>query len=85
VINNGSLTAGGDNSSTTFAGVISGTGSFTKAGNGVLQWTTPQTYGGSTTIAGGTIQLVGVSLPAGTALNLTRRRGLAHFKTESPS
>ena len=71
VQNIGALTAGGNNSSTVFAGVLSGAGSFTKAGNGTLTLFAAQTYGGSTTISGGTIQLAGGSLPANTALALT--------------
>ena len=71
VQNIGALTAGGDNSSTAFAGVLSGAGSFTKAGSGTLTLSAAQTYGGSTTISGGTLQLAGGSLPANTALALT--------------
>jgi autotransporter-associated beta strand protein len=39
----------------TFAGVISGTGNFVKAGTGSLTLTQPQTYGGSTTVGSGTL------------------------------
>ena len=41
----------------TYAGVISGTGSFVKAGDGTLIITKAQTYTGTTTIAGGTLQI----------------------------
>ncbi len=42
---------------TVASGSISGTGTLTKQGNGVLTLNTANTYGGSTTIAGGTVRL----------------------------
>lgn len=51
------LTAGGDNASTTFSGVISGSGSFTKTGTGRITLTGVNTYTGGTTIAGGALQI----------------------------
>ena len=71
VQNIGAFTAGGDGSTTTFAGVISGTGSLTKVGNGALTLGGANTYNGSTTISAGTLRTTGGSLPANTALNLT--------------
>ena len=71
VQNIGAFTAGGNGSSTAFAGVISGAGSFAKAGNGVLTLSGANSYGGSTTISGGTVRTTGGSLPANTALSLT--------------
>jgi len=54
------LTAGADNTSTTFAGAISGTGGLTKTGTGVLTLTGNNTYTGFTTInAGGQLKLTG--------------------------
>ncbi|MFM8529195.1 MAG: beta strand repeat-containing protein, partial [Ilumatobacteraceae bacterium] len=47
----------------TFSGVISGTGSLTMAGPGILTLTTANTYTGVTTISSGTLQLG----PAGTS------------------
>lgn len=51
------LTAGGNNSSTSYGGVMSGTGAFTKSGSGTQTLTAAQTYTGDTTISGGTLQL----------------------------
>ena len=70
VINATSFTSGGDGTSTTFGGVISGAGSFTKTGNGTMTLSGANTYGGTTTISGGTLTLAGGSIPA-TPLSLT--------------
>ena len=54
----GSLTAGGNNLSTTNSAVISGTGGgFFKAGTGTLIFTSANTYTGNTVVAAGTLQL----------------------------
>ena len=51
-----SLTAGTSNS-TTFGGVISGNGGFTKQGSGTLVFTGNNTYAGVTTVSAGILQL----------------------------
>ncbi|WP_407530009.1 autotransporter-associated beta strand repeat-containing protein [Methylobacterium oryzisoli] len=51
------LTAGGNTSSTLFAGTLSGAGGLTKAGLGTLTLTGANTYAGGTTIAAGTLQI----------------------------
>ncbi len=56
------LTVGGNNASTTFAGGLSGSGSFTKTGTGTLASggggaSDPWTYDGDTTISQGTVQM----------------------------
>jgi fibronectin-binding autotransporter adhesin len=52
------LTTGENNSSTSFAGVISGTGGLEEAGTGTLTLTNANTYSGGTTIdVGATLQL----------------------------
>ncbi|WP_395737791.1 autotransporter-associated beta strand repeat-containing protein [Prosthecobacter sp.] len=68
------LTTGGDNSSTTYSGVISGTGGgVTKAGAGTLVFTAANTYTGSTTVSGGNLQVgaagVGKSGSGATSIN----------------
>ncbi len=50
------LTTGGDNSSTTFAGKIAGDGALTKAGTGAMTLTGINTYAGGTSITGGSIR-----------------------------
>ncbi|WP_170302862.1 autotransporter-associated beta strand repeat-containing protein [Reyranella soli] len=63
------LTAGVNNASTSYAGVLSGTGSFNKAGTGTMLLTGANTYSGGTTVSGGTLQLgAGASLASGGAL-----------------
>jgi filamentous hemagglutinin family protein len=54
-LGSGTLTAGGDNTSTAFSGVISGTGTLTKAGSGTLTLSGSNTYSGTTTISAGTL------------------------------
>ncbi len=56
-LGSGTLTVGGNNTSTVFAGVVSGSGSFNKAGTGTLTLTGANTYTGGTSISGGTLQI----------------------------
>ncbi|VEE14175.1 Pyrrolo-quinoline quinone [Ectopseudomonas mendocina] len=51
------LSAGGDNSSTTVAGVISGNGALIKQGTGTLTLAGNNTYAGSTTVSAGTLSI----------------------------
>ena len=67
VLGGRALTAGGDGTSTIFAGVISGAGgSLTKAGAGSLTLTGLNTYAGVTTVNAGTL-LVGTNAPSAAA------------------
>ena len=54
---NTTLTTGGDNNSTTFAGTISGNGGLTKVGAGTFTLSGNNTYTGPTAVSGGTLQL----------------------------
>ena len=51
------LTSGGDNSSTTVSGVISGSGSLIKQGSGVLTLAGTNSYTGTTTVSAGTLSV----------------------------
>ncbi len=51
------LTVGGNNQSTTYSGVLSGSGSLTKTGNGLLVLSNSNTYIGGTTLASGTLRI----------------------------
>ena len=51
------LTTGGLNASTTFSGVIGGTGALIKAGSGTFTLSGTNTFSGGTTISAGTLQI----------------------------
>ncbi len=69
-LGSGTLTTGGNNTSTTYAGTIAGTGGLTKAGTGTLTLTAANTYTGTTTVAAGTLALGTSNVIADTS-NLT--------------
>ncbi|CAD5251754.1 Outer membrane autotransporter barrel domain-containing protein [Bosea sp. 62] len=58
-LGSGTLTAGSDNSSTTFSGTITGTGGVTKTGTGTLTLTGTNTYTGSTKVSSGKLVVNG--------------------------
>jgi outer membrane autotransporter protein len=60
----GKLTTGGDNSSTTFSGVISGGGGLVKTGRGTFVLTGANTYAGTTSITGGILEVGDANNPA---------------------
>ncbi|WP_028445790.1 DUF4347 domain-containing protein, partial [Chitinimonas koreensis] len=72
VVLNAGLTAGGDNSSTTYSGVISGTFGLTKAGSGTLTLTGNNLYTGATTVSAGglTLNRVGGALDDNTSISV---------------
>lgn len=53
------LTAGGNDASTTFSGVISGAGNFTKTGAGTFRLSGASTYTGTTTVSNGALLING--------------------------
>jgi autotransporter-associated beta strand protein len=59
VLGSKTLVAGGNDTSTTFDGGISGAGGLTKAGIGTLTLTGSSFYSGATTVTGGTLALTG--------------------------
>ena len=61
------LTIGCDNTSTTYSGVISGTGLITKIGSGTLTLSGNNTYTGNTTISAGILSLGGSNRIANTS------------------
>ena len=66
----GYLTVGANNTSSTFGGSLTGTGTLEKAGTGTLTFTSTINYAGSLDLKGGTLQLSSSSATIGT-LNLT--------------
>ncbi len=65
------LTTGGNGTSTTFSGTISGTGSLVKTGSGTFIVTGANSYVGGTTVSAGTLQGTTTSLQGNIAVNST--------------
>jgi fibronectin-binding autotransporter adhesin len=70
----GFLTAGGDNSDTTFSGVISGTGGLTKTGTGTFTLSGANTFTGTATIDAGMLEVDG-SLTSAVVVNTNASLG----------
>ena len=77
------LTIGGDNTSTTFSGLISGTGSLIKNGAGTFTILGTDNYSGGTTIGGGTLQL-GNGLTNGSISGNVAGNGTLTFNENTP-
>jgi len=58
-LGNGTFNLGVNSGSSTYSGVISGIGDFTKSGSGTVTLAGSNTYSGATTISGGVLQLDG--------------------------
>lgn len=72
------LTTGGNNTSTNFDGVISGTGSLVKTGTGTFTLGGANSYSGATNVAGGTLQAGAANaLPSTTAVTVATGATLA--------
>lgn len=60
------LITGGDNTSTTFGGVLAGSGVIQKTGIGTLTFNASMSYSGELNLTGGTLALAGVNFTVGT-------------------
>ncbi len=60
-----SLATGQDGGDVAFAGLITGSGSFSKVGSGVVTLSGAHTYTGGTTVSSGTLRLAGATAAAG--------------------
>ncbi|MCX5678636.1 MAG: autotransporter-associated beta strand repeat-containing protein [Candidatus Omnitrophica bacterium] len=69
-LGSGTLTTGADDTSTTFSGVISGSGDLTKSGTGTLTLSGANTYTGVTTISAGTLSINTLANVSGGASSL---------------
>ena len=79
------LSAGGNNASTTFSGVLTDGGNLAKVGTGTLTLTGANTYYGTTTISGGSLQLGngGVNGVLATSSTLTDNANLTINRTNA--
>jgi len=75
-LGSGTLTTGRLNTSTAYAGIISGTGGFTKIGTGTQTLSGANTYSGGTSISTGTLSVGSIGTVAGASSNLGAAGGL---------
>ena len=64
-----SLSVGSNNASTTFSGVLSGSGGLTKTGTGALSLLSSNSYTGTTLVAGGTLLLANTGAISGSTFD----------------
>ncbi|NIJ65170.1 autotransporter-associated beta strand protein [Sphingomonas leidyi] len=64
-LSGGSLTTGGGNADTRYAGTISGSGGLTKTGGGTFTLAGANSYAGATTVSAGTLRLDGGTIGGG--------------------
>jgi fibronectin-binding autotransporter adhesin len=67
LLGSGTLTLGGNGTSTTFSGIISGSGGLIKTGTGAIVFGGGNAYSGTTSVAGGVLELGNVSALGDTA------------------
>jgi autotransporter-associated beta strand protein len=84
VLGSGTLTTGGNNGNTSFAGTISGAGNLVKTGNGTFILTGTNTYSGTTNVNVGTLQVDG-SLSNTSAVNVASQGTLKGIGTINPA
>ncbi|HVK50421.1 MAG TPA: autotransporter-associated beta strand repeat-containing protein, partial [Pseudoxanthomonas sp.] len=85
VVNNGQLLVNRSDNVTDVAGLISGSGSFTKLGTGTLTITRNQTYTGATTISAGTLQVGNGGTAGGIRGNIINNATLIHNRSDTVS
>ena len=79
------LVVGGNGASTTFSGAISGYGSLTKTGNGMLLLSGPASYGGGTLLTAGTLQIGNGGTTGSLAGNITDNAALVFNRSDNPT
>lgn len=79
MLGSGTLTTGGNGTSTTFSGAITGTGGLIKTGTGTLTLTSANSYSGATMVNAGKLQLSGGNALADTSPLTVSANATAEF------